>query len=100
MARFIATYDLDDAFSPHGAFFDAALDAGWEAWASTGDMWNRLPNTTLLGTFTNQDAAVASFKAIKPVAEAKLGHTITVEKWFLAQYSTATVSSDEKQPKE
>ncbi len=98
MPTFIATYDLNNRNSPHEKFRDAALRNDWQIWILSSDKkWYRLPNTTLVGTFSNRDAAVAAFKAIQPDAEQQLGSKITVEKWIVAEYSGATFNSDESQ---
>ncbi|WP_151611038.1 hypothetical protein [Sinorhizobium alkalisoli] len=100
MSRFIACYDLNEANSPHYEFLEAARPLGWEGWIlSSSNEWNRLPNTTLVGDFASMEEAVNTFKAIKPAAEKKLGAKITLEKWIVAHYTTATFASDKKVPK-
>ena len=95
MANFIATYDLNDKNNPHDEYLEAAEKCGWYPWIRASDSkWYRLPNTTLKGEFDTKDAAVAAFKSIKGVAEKSLGSTITVEKWFVAQYSASSIDSD------
>lgn len=97
MPTFIACYDLNDRNNPHQDFLEAAEKLGWAPWIlGSSKKWNRLPNTTLHGTFDDKDAAVDAFKAIEPAAEKTLGRAITVEKWIVAQYSTATFYSDTK----
>ncbi|PST17954.1 hypothetical protein C7U61_16725 [Rhizobium sp. JAB6] len=97
MALFIATYDLGEAHSPHSAFLKAAKSLGWEPWikGSSEPKWRKLPNTTLEATFSDIDAAVTAFKAIKPAAERELGYSITIEKWIVIQYTEARFRSDE-----
>jgi hypothetical protein len=96
MPRFIASYDLNEQNSPHYEFLEAAKKHGWEPWIlSSNNKWYRLPNTTLAGSFDNQEAAVSAFKAIKPSAEAELGSSITLEKWIVANYSESTFISDQ-----
>ena len=96
MASFIAAYDLGEAHSPHSAFLKAAKNLGWEPWIqASSDKWYRLPNTTLKGTFSTTDAAVTAFKGIKAPAERDLGYSITIEKWIVAEYTTARFNSDE-----
>ena len=99
MPNYIATYDLKKTNpEPYGAFLEAAESLGWNTWIkSDGGEWYRLPNTTLEGEFKDIDAATHAFHAIKPSAEASLGRTITVEKFIVAQYSTAKFNSDETQ---
>ena len=95
MASFIACYDLNDKNNPHQEFMEAAKKNGWEPWIkSTEKKWYRLPNTTIVGVFDNQAAAVASFNKIKVDAEVTLKHPITVEKWFVGQYTTSNFNSD------
>jgi hypothetical protein len=97
MTRFIACYDLKETRpDPHSDYLAAAEGERWYAWLQGSDQkWYRLPNTTLVGEFSNREAAVAAFKAIKPAAEKTLGKAITVEKWIVADYSAATFNSDE-----
>jgi hypothetical protein len=97
MTRYIACYDLKETRpDPHASYLTAAEANGWSPWLFASDKkWYRLPNTTLVGEFTNRDAAVASFKAIKSAAEKTLARTITVEKWIVADYTAATFASDE-----
>jgi len=96
MPRFIASYDLNEKNSPHYEYLSAAEKHGWSLWVlASNDKWYRLPNTTLVGEFDTHDAAVAAFKAIKATAEAELGASITVEKWFVAAYTTNTFNSDQ-----
>lgn len=101
MPKFIATYDLTNTSpSPYTAYRDAAIELGWAVWIlGSNDVWYRLPNTTLVGTFDNMDAADKAFDAIKPAAEKKLGRSITVEKHILANYTSSRFASDERQPK-
>jgi hypothetical protein len=97
MATFIATYDLNDKNNPHSSYLAAAIASGWSQWVEMkSGKWRKLPNTTIIGIFKDSEAALASFKSIKPSAEKLLGKTITVEKYFLTQYSSATVDSDEE----
>ncbi|WP_018900408.1 hypothetical protein [Rhizobium sp. 2MFCol3.1] len=101
MPKFIACYDLNERNNPHSEFLKAAYDLGWSVWIKdSGGEWNKLPNTTLKGTFTDSDAAVKAFKDIKPAAEKKLGKSITIEKWVVANYSSATLHSDEESKSE
>ncbi|SMF65785.1 hypothetical protein SAMN02982989_3404 [Xaviernesmea oryzae] len=98
MASFIASYDLNDKNDPHDEYLAAAEKCGWYPWIlASDDKWYRLPNTTLKGEFDTKDAAVAAFKSIKGIAEKSLGKSITVEKWIVVQYTTATFNSDETQ---
>lgn len=96
MPRFIASYDLNEKNSPHYEFIAAAEKHGWSLWIkASDDKWYRLPNTTLVGEFTNQETAVEAFKAIKPTAESELGGSITIEKWIVANYTVANFNSDQ-----
>ncbi len=101
MARFIATYDLTNTNpSPYTEFRDAAINLGWSIWIlSSESVWYRLPNTTLVGEFSDMEAAKKAFHAIKGKAEAKLGRAITVEKYIIANYSSSNFISDQTQAK-
>lgn len=101
MPTFIASYDLQSSNpSPYSAFLDEAKKLGWQCWIlSSTDIWYRLPNTTLEGTFSDMNAATAAFNAIKPATEAVIGRTVVVEKYIIAQYTNASFNSDVKQPK-
>lgn len=96
MATFIATYDLNKMYNPHQCFMDAAIKLGWSPWIKGSDnRWHKLPNTTISGEFSSQDAAVKAFQAIEPAAEKELKQPITVEKWIVAQYSMGSFISDD-----
>jgi hypothetical protein len=98
MPTFIATYDLKETRpDPHQTFIEKAETHGWSAWIKGNGKWYRLPNTTLEGTFDTRDAAVAALKAARTDTEKEIGIAVTMEKWIVAQYGTATFNSDETQ---
>ncbi|WP_156410465.1 hypothetical protein [Bosea sp. Root381] len=64
MKHFIATYDIEAApGDPHNRFLDAAVARGWSDTLTVGDRSERLPNSTLIGSFRNLDDAHRSFEA-------------------------------------
>ncbi|WP_266030404.1 hypothetical protein [Brucella intermedia] len=101
MAKFIATYDLTNTNpSPYSEYLSAAKELGWSVWIlSSQSVWYRLPNTTLVGEFSDMDAAEKAFDSIKGRAEKKLGRPITVEKMIVANYTSSRFNSDQTQPK-
>ncbi len=101
MATFIASYDLKETNpSPHSKFLEHARNNGWQLWIlSSANEWYRLPNTTLVGTFANEDAAVAALKKTRTDTQSELGRTVTMEKWIVAEYGAASFDSDVHQPK-
>jgi hypothetical protein len=97
MTNFIACYDLNGTNNPHNDYLAAAIACGWSQWVKTeSGKWFKLPNTTLHGNFADEVSALASFKNIKTEAEKLLGKPITMEKYFVTKYSTASVVSDDK----
>lgn len=101
MPKFIATYDLTNTTpNPYTEFIKQAGKLGWSSWIlSSKDIWYRLPNTTLIGTFPTRDAASAALKKACDNTSAELGKAVTMEKWIVAEYSGATFDSDVSQPK-
>ena len=101
MATFIASYDLKETNpDPHSTFLKKAVEKGWLLWIlSSNDLWYRLPNTTLVGTFQNQQTAVAALEATREATEREMGRTVTMEKWIVAQYDVANFNSDVTQKK-
>lgn len=101
MPRFIASYDLKSSSpNPHSTFLDEAKKLGWQCWIlSSNDFWYRLPNTTLVGTFSDMNAAKVAFNAIKPATEAVIGVAVIVEKHIIAEYSSVSFNSDVTQKK-
>ncbi|WP_455872873.1 hypothetical protein [Rhizobium yanglingense] len=98
MARYIAVYDIADTHrDPHAAFIAQAEKLGWSTWvwALTAKKWYKLPNTSLIGDFQDRDAAQAAFNAAAKAARAEKGE-LTVEKYFIADWGSATFDSDVK----
>ncbi|WP_342723998.1 hypothetical protein AAFG07_33645 [Bradyrhizobium sp. B097] len=99
MPNFITTYDLVETRpDPHETFLEKAMARGWSVWkkGSDGRLY-RLPNTTLTGSFANQDLAVAALKATRADTQRELGVKVSMEKWIVAQYSGSVFASDEKE---
>lgn len=95
MPTYIASYDLKRTNpDPHSAFLEQARAAGWNYWIlGSNNVWYRLPNTTLEGNFSSQQAAVAAFKNIWEKTKAA-GYTVVVEKWIVAEHVNSNFNSD------
>jgi len=100
MPKYIATYDLLETYpDPHEEFLEQATARGWRLWILSGhNEWYRLPNTTLDGDFDSRDAAVTALKNTRAATESKLGRSVVMEKWIVADRSGATFDSDVHQP--
>jgi hypothetical protein len=86
MATFIASYDLKETQpDPHPTFLKEAEKRGWSRWFERV----RLPNTTLVGTFTTAAEAVAALDETRAATEKNIRSTVTMEKWIIAQYGGA-----------
>ncbi|AMS43417.1 hypothetical protein [Aminobacter aminovorans] len=99
MANYIAVYDLEDMTpSPYSRFIEQAEKQGWSAfiWGETSKKWLRLPNTTLIGEFSDGASAKKAFDDARGAAEKLLGRKIKVEKHLIATYAATSYSSDEK----
>jgi hypothetical protein len=101
MSTYLATYDLRETNpSPHSEFLSQAKELGWQLWIlSSKNEWYRLPNTTLVGTFDNMEAAVDALKKTRAATESALGRTVTMEKWIITERGASRFDSDEHQPK-
>ncbi|MBS0529646.1 MAG: hypothetical protein JSS22_09690 [Proteobacteria bacterium] len=100
MPSFIASYDLKETTpSPHVSFLDQATKHGWKLWIlSSKNIWFRLPNTTLEGSFATKADAVAALKNARAATEAELGRPVTLLKWIVVDFSAASLDSDVSQP--
>lgn len=99
MPDYLVTYDLQQTRpDPHHEFIEQAEAGGWAVfkWGTQSKKWLRLPNTTLVGEFTDLGAAKAAFDAVKPAIEAALGVSVTVEKFILVAYGAHSFNSDDK----
>jgi hypothetical protein len=65
----------------------------------SNDQWYRLPNTTLAGVFDTTALAEAALEKTRAATEKAIGITVTIEKWIVAEYSSARFNSDQTQPK-
>lgn len=100
MTRYLISYDLKKTNpQPYEEVLEQAAKVGWTVWifAPNKNKWYRLPNTTLVGEFDNRDAAKKAFDTAIQGAAKSLGISITVEKYFLADYSGAQFDSDVSQ---
>jgi|ERR1700722_946888 hypothetical protein len=98
MPTYLASYDLKEAYpDPHPIFLKHAVNHGWRLWIlSSENVWYRLPNTTLEGTFTDLQAAVSALEATRATTERELGRVVTMSKWIVADYGSARFNSDER----
>jgi hypothetical protein len=101
MPTFNATYDLKETNpDPHAKFLEQARKHGWNYWIlSSGNVWYRLPNTTLDGTFDTIAAAEQALHATRAATEAEMGRVVTMEKWVISQYTTGRFNSDTRRQK-
>ncbi|GAA2821501.1 hypothetical protein EDC40_10361 [Aminobacter aminovorans] len=101
MPKFIVTYDLPDSIpnspDPHATFLEEARKLDWDYWILVNHVWYRLPNTTLIGQFSDIAAATASFHAIEAATTKALRRTVKADKFFVANYITSRLSSDEQE---
>ena len=101
MPTFIATYDLKETNpDPHSKFLAQARNYGWNYWILSSDnVWYRLPNTTLDGTFETMEAAENALLATRAATEAEMGRPVTLQKWIIAQRDGSRFNSDSHQQK-
>ncbi|MCC8966143.1 hypothetical protein H8A95_28425 [Bradyrhizobium sp. Pear76] len=99
MPTYLASYDLKETNpDPHSTFLKQAAAYKWKLWIlGSNNIWYRLPNTTLQGTFANMDAAEAALKAVRDATEREMGRTVTMNKWIIAEYGVARFNSDQRQ---
>jgi hypothetical protein len=97
MHTYSASYDLKSTHpDPHKEYIKQAKVLGWNDWVQDGDkVWNKLPNTTIIGTFPNVSTAIAKFNQIATETQ-KQGFVVVVEKVLLVEFKTGNVESDEK----
>lgn len=97
MPKFMATYDISSTKpDAHDTFREKAKDNGWSLCIKDSEnKWWKLPNTTLIGIFSDSESAVASIK--KAFSQTKAKHpACAFEKWLVADYGIGTFDSDEK----
>ena len=101
MPKYLATYDFKDTIpDPHSTFLQKAVQQGWRVWILTrANIWNRLPNTTIIGEFASQVAADRAFDAAVAATATAIGRAVAVEKYILVDYEGALVASDRQQTK-
>jgi hypothetical protein len=95
---FLASYDLKETNpDPQATFLKQAIAHNWKLWILGGNnIWYRLPNTTLQGTFESLPTAEAALEATRAATQNEMGRTVTMSKWIVAEYSTARFNSDER----
>ena len=98
MPMFLASYDLKETNpDPHAIFLKQATTQGWKLWVLGGtNVWYRLPNTTLDGTFANMAAAESALEATRAATEKEMNRAVTMNKWIIAEYGSARFNSDER----
>jgi hypothetical protein len=101
MTTFIASYDLKETNpDPHSTFLAESRKRGWNYWIlGSNNIWYRLPNTTLVGDFSNVAAAEAALESTRAATEVQMGRVVTMEKWVVADYSSARFNSDTREAK-
>lgn len=97
MPDYIASYDITNtAPSPYGVFIDQARAQGWKVWITTDDGKTfRLPNTTLVGTFSDIDAAERALTGALYATQRALGVAVLMPKWIIAERNRTVISSNE-----
>lgn len=99
MTDYFVSYDLTRTNpGPHSEFLTQAEKRGWNrwSWGPQSKKWFRLPNTFLIGDFTNRDAAKKAFDDAVIATGKEIGLAVTVEKFFLAAYTSELFNSDDK----
>lgn len=98
MPQFLATYDLRETNpKPHQKFMENAIDLGWSplVWGPKSQRWYQLPNTTVIGDFSDHESAVVALKDARDRTAAELGKCV-MEKWIVARSPNVVFDSDEK----
>src|SRR5689334_3413997 len=97
MSTYLASYDLKETYpDPHSIFLKQAVAHNWKLWILSSDnVWYRLPNTTLEGTFSDMDSARAALEATRVATEREMGRTVTMSKWIIVDYASGRFNSDE-----
>ncbi|WP_407122722.1 hypothetical protein [Bradyrhizobium sp. STM 3561] len=98
MPTYLASYDLRETNpDPHAAFLKQAAAYNWKPWVlGSNNIWYRLPNTTLQGTFANMEAAETALQGTRAATEREMGRTVTMSKWIIAEYGNARFNSDDR----
>ena len=101
MPKYLATYDFKDTIpDPHATFLQKAVQQGWQVWILTqASIWNRLPNTTIIGEFASQVVADRAFDAAVAATAIAIRRPVIVEKYILVDYQSALIASDQQQKK-
>ncbi|KRQ96830.1 hypothetical protein [Bradyrhizobium valentinum] len=99
MPTFVASHDLKETNpDPHAMFLRQAVAHNWTPWIlGSNNVWYRLPNTTLVGTFESMAIAEARLEATRVATQNEMGRTVTMNKWIIAEYGAARFNSDEGQ---
>lgn len=95
MPDYLITYDLKETDpKPHKPLLTAAEKEGLLYVWQGASFVNRLPNTTLWGTFSTATAANEAFERALVEAAKVVGRTITLEKRATTQMGDTSVKSD------
>jgi hypothetical protein len=99
MPTYLASYDLNETNpDPHSTFLKQAVAHNWKLWILGGNnVWYRLPNTTLVGTFESLAAAETALEATRAATQNEMGRTVTMSKWIVVDYQNGRFNSDERQ---
>ena len=89
MKQFIATYDIEAApGDPHNNFLVAAFARGWTDTLTVRERSERLPTSTLIGSFRDLDDAHQSFEAaVSDASEAMSPAKVNVERRYIVGWS-------------
>lgn len=99
MATFIATYDLKwSTETPYTEFQNQAVKHGWRLWIlADNNVWYRLPNTTLVGEFSDIAAAEKALQDTRAATASSTGKTVEMTKWIISVRGASRFGSDEHQ---
>jgi hypothetical protein len=97
VANFLLSYDVKSTNpEPYSALIAQLSKVGWSAWiwGAQPNKWLHLPNTTFVGSFANYSTAKKAFDDAVAAAAKDIKISVHVEKWIIAEYSTASYGSD------
>lgn len=98
MPTYLCSYDIKETHpDPHPTFLKQAVAHNWKLWVlGSNNVWYRLPNTTLEGTFADMSAAESALMAVRAATERETGRSVTLSKWIMVEYGYARFNSDER----
>lgn len=98
MPRFFICYDIKKTTpDPHPVLLNLANDYGFDFWLPMEDgELKRLPNTTLVGSFSVVEDALSAFRKLVAATGREIGQTVVVEKVLTIKSAGARLRSDKK----